>query len=125
MAHASTHRTFFCTFVALGRLGQAKPLTRRRLRYAAVMANAVVVDLEGNGAADGATARKVVHLEGPCSTLQVRDPRALGRARVEFGGKVWDAKHYWAEGAGSDKVTIFEFDEAIPPGSIELVVPLA
>jgi hypothetical protein len=69
-------------------------------------------------------ARVTCHLDEPRKQLRIGDPRRLGRAQVRFDGKIWDAKHYWAEGSGADRVTFYEFDEAIPAGNIELIVPV-
>ncbi len=79
------------------------------------------------GAEEGVSGGSVVvslHLDEPSTQLQVRDPRPLGRAQVQFGGKRWGAKHYWAQGIGEERLTIFEFDEPLPAGPIHLVVPI-
>ena len=41
----------------------------------------------------------------------------LGRAEALFGERSWSAKHYWPEGPD---VTVFEFDEPLPAGSVSL-----
>jgi hypothetical protein len=40
------------------------------------------------------------------------------------GDRVWAAKHHWTEGRGDDVVTVYEFDEALPPGRVLLRIPV-
>ena len=75
-------------------------------------------------ATDGAAVRTGIRLSEPRGQLRIRDPRRLGRAEAQFGGQRWAAKHYWAEGSDADRITIYEFDELLPAGDIELVVPV-
>lgn len=75
--------------------------------------------LEGEG-----VARATFELTEPQTRLRVRTPRKLGRAEARFGKANWAAKHHWAEGDEEERVTTYEFDEAIPAGKVELVAPL-
>ena len=72
----------------------------------------------------GGSARLTLQLDEPQLQLRVRDPRSLGRAEAQFDKKSWSAKHYWAEGSGEERVTIFEFDEPLPAGPMVLVIPV-
>ncbi len=74
-------------------------------------------------AVTGVAARITIHLDAPRAHVRIRDPRRLGRAEARFAGQSWTAKHYWAEGTEEDRVTTYQFDEALPAGDVELVVP--
>ncbi len=65
-----------------------------------------------------------LQLERPTARLRVRDPRRLGRAEARFAGERWAAKHHFTEGSGADRVTVYEFDEALPSGAVEIVIPV-
>lgn len=70
------------------------------------------------------SARVTIQLDAPTARIQIRDPRRLGRAQALFAGQNWAAKHHWAEGVDNDRVTTYEFDEALPAGGVELIIPL-
>jgi hypothetical protein len=47
----------------------------------------------------------------------------VGRADAELGGSRWAAAHYWSD--ARHHLVIQEFKEALPPGELRLVLPLA
>jgi hypothetical protein len=72
-----------------------------------------------------------VTLEEPTNRIVVHTPGLVaGRANAvvgeegDDGERVWAAKHHWTEGRGDDVVTVYEFDEALPPGRVLLRIPV-
>jgi hypothetical protein len=82
-----------------------------------------IVDLSGSMRASASYLEAAVTLTEPQSRLRLRMPPGKpGRAEAVFEGNSWAAKHYWQESPG---VVVYEFDEALPAGSITLRIPLA
>jgi hypothetical protein len=82
-----------------------------------------IVDLSGAARASAAYVEAAVTLTEPQSRLRLRMPPGKpGRAEAVFEGNSWSAKHFWQESPG---VVVYEFDEALPAGSITLRIPLA
>ena len=64
-----------------------------------------------------------VTLTDPQSRLRLRLPAGeAGRAEAVFHEHSWAAKHYWHE---APDITIYEFDEPLPAGSITVRIPFA
>jgi hypothetical protein len=62
-------------------------------------------------------------LDAPRGRLRLRlPPGTPGRADAVFEGRRWAAKHYWRD--GEDEV-VYEFDEPLPAGHVELFIPFA
>ena len=68
--------------------------------------------------------RAIFDLTAPCARLSLVCTLKLGRARARFGAHDWAAKHYWAEGAGKNLRTVYEFDQPIPAGTVEVLAPI-
>lgn len=68
-----------------------------------------------------------LELEHPQQRFYVRSSSrgTLGRAEAAFEDRSWAAKHYWQEGPLGEQVTVFEFDEPLPPGHVMLRVPFS
>jgi hypothetical protein len=75
-------------------------------------------------AADRGTIAVTATLKETTPRLCVRDRRRLGRADAVIGGQRWGAKHYWTEGEGDARQVVYEFDQALPPGAVTLVIPV-
>jgi hypothetical protein len=83
--------------------------------------NEPAVDLTG-AATGGARLEASVTLPAARTRLRLKlPPGEAGRAEAVFGRQSWAAKHYWQE---DDGVTVYEFDEALPEGSVLLRIPL-
>jgi hypothetical protein len=79
------------------------------------------VDLTG-AAIGEARVEASVDLPAGQARLRVKlPPGEAGRAEAVFGRQSWAAKHYWNEDGG---VTVYEFDEPLPQGSVLLRIPL-
>jgi hypothetical protein len=81
----------------------------------------IAVDLTG-AATTGAGLEASVTLPAARARLRVKlPPGEAGRAEALFGRQSWAAKHYWSE---EDGVTVYEFDQPLPEGSVLLRIPL-
>jgi hypothetical protein len=82
-----------------------------------------VLDLSHDQQAHAAVLEATVTLTEPQVRLRVRlPPGDPGRAEAVFDKRSWAAKHYWQEELG---VTIYEFDEPLPPGPVTVRIPFA
>lgn len=96
---------------------------RHAMLFAMGNAQGVVLEIDAN--VTQGKARVTFHCDAPTQEVRVRDARSLGRAEAEFDGKSWSAKHYWVEGNGEERTTVYQFDEALAAGEVTLLIPVA